>query len=247
MTARRAIHLTLLAILLLPAVAAGHPGGRPGPPPNLAGLPHLIPKEDRKSYHSQVLAIRPEHAGLSAEVLGEQDTIEVVWKDESPRVVVGVYDEARFRLSPKGVEVNERSPTVWQAVERFGRSPMPADADGDAEPRWRVLDSEAGPWRWQDPRIQWRRSGRPAVVGDGDTRTRIRRWSIPLRAGKRELRVEGVLEWIPSAALVRAERSNVSDPLTSALMLIVAMAIGALVGRRVRDRRVRPAAGSSLP
>ncbi len=240
MTARHALGAALAVLLLMPAAAAGHPGARPGPPPNLAGLPHLIPERDRASYHSQVLVVRPQQAGLKAEVLGTQDTIEIVWKGKTPLVVVGRYGEPMFRLTQAGVEVNERSPTVWQAVERFGRSPVPADADGDAAPRWRQLDSGAGPWRWQDPRIQWRRAARPAAVGDGAQRTRIRRWSIPVRIGDREARVEGALDWIPSAAIVRDQRSHVSEPLLSALVLLVAMALGAWLGVLVRNRRIPP-------
>ncbi len=240
MTVRAALAAAVAVLLVMPAAAPAHPGGRPGPPPNLAGLPHLIPKGDRASYHSQVLLVRPRQAGLKAEVLGTQDTIEIVWKGRTPLIVVGRYGEPMFRLTRAGVEANERSPTVWQAVERFGRSPIPADADGDAPPEWRQLDAGAGPWRWQDPRIQWRGAKRPAAVGDGAQRTRIRRWSIPVRIGDREARVEGALDWIPSAAIVRDQRSHVSEPLLSALVLLVALALGAWIGARVRDRRAPP-------
>lgn len=238
MTVRRAIAGALAAGLLLPSTGAGHPGTRPAPPPNLEGLPHLIPKRDRPSYHSQVSAVRPELAELQAEVLGPQDLLEITWKGETPLIVVGRHGEPMFRLTPKGVEVNQRSPTTYEAAERFGRVPAPPAADADAEPQWQLLAPGPGPWRWHDPRIQWRRARRPDSVR-GDERTLIRRWSIPVRAGTRDARVEGVLEWIPSADAIRAERSDASDPLTSGLVLLIAMAVGAWTGRAFRAR-IRP-------
>ena len=170
--------------------------------------------------------------------------IEITWTGDLPLIVIGLYGEAMFRLTDRSVEVNELSPSIWLAVERFGRVTIPPEADAEAEPRWRLLDSGSGPWRWQDPRIQWRRAERPEAVGEGDRRTRIRRWSISLQAGEQQVRVDGVLEWIPSTALLRARRSEVSDPLTSALLLLLAMASGAWVGTQVRGRRARPASAN---
>jgi hypothetical protein len=92
-------------------------------------------------------------------------------------------------------------------------------------------------WRWFDYRIHWRRRERPAVVGDGLRRTTIFRWRIPVRTyDGRSAIIHGVLEWLPDPSEIRTARSDVSNPLRSALILLVAMAGGAGIGVLVRER-----------
>lgn len=180
-------------------------------------------------------AIAPPIPGLEARIVGGQETIEVVWTGSEPLVVDGTEGEPMLRISAGGIEVNERSPSAWSSSERFGRVELPPGVDPDAPPSWRSV-APGGPFSWYEHRAQWMESQRPGAVGDGESAAKIRDWSVPISVGGRDAAIQGALRWVPPAAVIRDERSQVSSPLLSALVLIAAMSLGALVGVRLRPR-----------
>jgi hypothetical protein len=230
--------------LALPAGATAHPA-RPEEPTSPQIRNYLIPEDDRPRYRSRVTAIDPRLPELRARVQGGQDRFELEWRGQAPLLVGDGHGDPMFRMSPIGVEVNRRSPAVWRSVERFGRVPIPKGAKRDLRPEWQILTGP-GVWRWFDYRIQWRRRERPAVVGDGLRRTTILRWRIPVRTyDGRSATIHGVLEWLPDPGEVRGARSDVSNPLLSAFILLAAMAGGGGIGVVVRERRAKVGAGSA--
>ncbi len=214
-------------------LAHGHPSTTPTPPP--ATGPSLIPPDDETQYRSEVTAIDPAIPGLSARILGGQEQIEVSWSGPEPVVIEGAEGEPMLRFGPAVIEVNERSPSAYESSERFGRVEVPPQADPDARPIWRPIAS-VGSFAWYEHRAQWMSAERPAVVGDGDEAVTIRDWTVPVEVGGREAAIEGTLRWVPDPAIVREQGSGDSSPVLSAVVLVAAMALGALVGLRLRPR-----------
>jgi hypothetical protein len=225
----------LSAVTLGAPAAFAHPAKPPPPPAAPAPDVEPIPAEDEDQYVSHVTAVRPRVPGLEARIVGNQDKLEVTWTGDSPLVVDGVEGEPMLRMSSRGIEINERSPSAYLSSDRYAEVSMPGQADADAPPRWRRIE-DPGPISWYEHRAQWMRAERPGVVGDGADGTTVFHWSIPARLGGQELAIRGSLDWLPDPAAIRAERSEVSSPLLSALILAVAMGLGALTGVAIRSR-----------
>lgn len=225
----------LLSLGWLVSGAFGH-SGRPPPPP-ATPPPNVkeIPKDDRAQYRSYVTSISPRVPGLTALIVGRQTKLKITWIGRTPLIVEGTQGEPMVRMSAKGVEINELSPSAYLSAERYGRVPIPADVDPNASPRWRKIESP-GPISWYEHRAQWMKASRPAAVGDGARAVGLFHWQVPARLGTRQIRIRGALDWLPDPAAIREERSEVSSPLLSALILIAALAVGALVGVFVRRR-----------
>lgn len=109
---------------------------------------------------------------------------------ERELVVLGERREPFLRIAGGAVETNLRSPTTYRASNPLGGPPPPPTADAAGVEWKRIGDGTA--WRWFDPRV------RP---GHGTVQTQ--RWSIPMRLGESEFRVDGHLERIVSHGHLR--------------------------------------------
>ena len=221
--------------MLAPSHAYAHPATPP--PPVTDPTPQLekIPAEDEGQYHSYVTAIKPRVPGLRARIIGGQDKLAVTWTGQQPLVVLGVEGEPMLRMSSRGIETNENSPSAYLSAERYARVSVPVTASPRATPSWRLIDTP-GPISWYEHRAQWMEASRPPVVENGSVGLTIFHWKIPARLGKRDIQIQGALDWRPDPGAIRAQRSDVSSPLLSALILAVAMGFGALMGVYVRGR-----------
>jgi len=231
--------LALLSCLVASSTASAHPLPPPARGPAPPELPNLIPEGDRASYRSTVIRVSPALRGLSARIVGGQDLLELTWRGRLRLTVLDRFGDPMFRVDPLGTEVNRASPSAWRATERFGRARVPSDASVGARPRWQRVSDVVGPQtiHWYEHRAHWMRPERPPVVGDGADRRTIRRWVVPVKVEfGGASRIEGRLEWIPARAAIRAARSDVSNPLLSALVLLMAMAVGAGIGVAARER-----------
>lgn len=227
--------LFLSSVVFDAPAALAHPAKPPPPPAAPPPVVDPIPAEDEDQYRSQVSSVRPPVPGLEARIVGNQDKLELTWTGETPLVVEGVEGEPMVRMSARGIELNERSPTAYLSADRYAEVSVPGVVDPDAPPRWRRVESP-GPISWYEHRAQWMNASRPEVVGDGGQGTTIFHWRVPARLGDREVVIRGSLDWLPDPSAIRAERSEVSSPLASAGILAAAMALGALVGVVVRRR-----------
>lgn len=228
-----------IALLLLvfwePPEALAHPGRPPAPPTAPPLQVSEIPEEDVERYRSRVTAIKPLVPGLDARIVDGQEQLEVTWTGRTPLVVYGSQGEPMVRMSDAGIEINDLSPTAYLSSDRYAEVALPGDVDPDAPPRWRLVDSP-GPIAWFEHRAQWMKAERPAPVGDGAEGMTIFHWEVPARLGGREIAIRGVLDWVPDPAAVR-DRVEVGDgALFSGAVLLVALAIGALAGGRLRER-----------
>lgn len=230
----------------VPAAAAAHPALPPPVPSTPPRSVDPIPEEDQDLYQSRVAAVKPRVPGLSAEILGGDEKLQVTWKGEPPLVILGTEGEPMLRLSSAGVELNERSPSVFLAADRYAQVPLPTSVDPSSPPRWRRIDSP-GSISWYEHRAQWMDADRPPVVGDGTEPRPIFHWRVPALLGDQSVTIAGTLDWIPDASAIRSERSDVSSPLLSAAILIAAMALGAGVGVLVRRRREAGRLGLTPP
>ncbi len=215
--------------------AHAHDANPPPPPDKPATDPDPIPEDDAGLYHSRITAIKPPVPGLEARIIGGDERIEMTYTGRVPLVIEGTQGEPMIRLSTAGVEVNTRSPSVYLSSARYAELGVPAEADAAAAPRWQLLDSP-GSFAWYEHRSHWMQSDRPPIVGDGSEPVTIFHWNVQAQLGSQPVTVIGVLDWIPDPDAVRAERSEVKGELLTALILAVAMAIGAGIGVLVRGR-----------
>jgi hydrogenase/urease accessory protein HupE len=219
------------------AAAPGH--AHPATSPQVPSTPppevDPIPSEDEELYHSRVTAIRPAVEGLSAEVLGGDEKLQVTWTGQPPLTILGTEGEPMIRLSSRGIEINERSPSVYLVGDRYAQVPQPATVDPDAAPDWRRVETP-GPFAWYEHRAHWLDDERPGVVGDGTEPKPIFHWKVPMLLGDRPVTVAGDLDWVPDPAAIRAERSGGGDELLYAGTLLAAMVLGAGVGLLYRRR-----------
>ncbi len=235
---RRVVAIALpafAAACLLSPPAAGHPATPPPPPAYPPQEAEEIPEEDEERYRSRVTAIKPPVRGLRARIVGNQEKLEVTWTGEPALVVMGTQGEPMVRMSARGIDINERSPSAYLSAERYARVTLPVAADPRAPPRWRRIESP-GSMSWYDHRAQWMRTERPEIVGEGDRPVTIFHWRVPARLGERRIVIEGALDWVPDPSAIRAERSRASSPLLSAAILSVALAAGWLGGMHLRRR-----------
>ncbi len=236
-----AVLLAFATLDISPAHA--HPAKPPPPPATPPADVDEIPEDDAALYHSRVTATKPEVPGLSAQILGGDERLEVGWTGQPPLVIIGTQGEPMIRLSSAGVEINELSPSVFLSGERYAQVPLPANVDPAAAPRWRRIDS-AGPFSWYEHRAHWLDDERPAIVGDGSEPVTIFHWKVPALLGERPIRLVGALDWVPDPGAIRAERSSSSGELLTAAILLAAMALGAGVGVLYR-RRLEDPSGSA--
>jgi hypothetical protein len=228
--------------LVAPPSALGHPAKPPPPPVYPPREVEEIPAEDEDQYRSYVTAIRPRIPGLKARIIGNQEKLELRWTGRRPLIVEGSQGEPMARMNSNGIFVNELSPTAHLSTERYGRAPLPVNADPSAEPEWRLIETP-GPISWYEHRAQWMEAERPAIVGDGARGVTIFHWKVPARLGGREISIRGALDWVPDPAAIREQQSDVSSPLLSAAFLIMAAGLGWLAGVGVR-RWVAPDAAT---
>jgi hypothetical protein len=208
---RGAAAVALLAFATAATVAHAHGGGG-------------------TDYTSEIRAVVPADAGLSVAVLDRDDRLAL--RDDSGKTVVVVegYDgEPYARLRPDGtVEVNLNSPALYLNEDRFAEVDLPARADGDAAPEWKVVD-RSGRFEWHDHRIHWMGAGRPAAVHDPQRKAKVFDWEVPIRVGDRQGGVTGTLTW--------NGRPDDGFPIAAAAVLVAVVVGGLSLVVVVRRRR----------
>lgn len=187
-------------------------------------------------YTSEIRTVTPAEAGLTVDVLDRDDRL-VLRNDSGKTVVVEGYNgEPYARLGPdRTVEVNLNSPALYLNEDRFAKVDLPARADEDAAPEWKIVD-RSGRFEWHDHRIHWMGDERPAAVRDPQRRTKVFDWKVPIRVGDRPGSVTGTLTWVG--------RPDDSFPLAAAVVL-AAVALGGLALIVVVRRRRRGEDGAA--
>ncbi|GIK76977.1 MAG: hypothetical protein EDQ89_05960 [Acidobacteria bacterium] len=193
------------------ALVAGHADAHQGDP----------------NYRSEVAGIKPPVDGLSAEILNYDSDIVLTSDGDNTIIVEGYEGEPYLRFSPGGaVEANLASPAYYLNSDRYGDAEVPADADPDADPDWKLV-AGTGEFSWHDHRSHYMSTSIPPQVEDEGQRTRIFDYEIPLRVDGRPAAIRGTLYWVGSTGFPVA-------PFIALGLAAIGSAILALVVRRRR-------------
>lgn len=188
------------------------------------------------NFRSVVQQVTPTVPGLSVQVLGYDNQMQLTNRTGRTVVVYGYDSEPYARLLADGtVQVNQRSPALYLNEDRYGTTPVPPSAGPQFAPRW-VTQDRVGRFIWHDHRMHWMAQTVPPKVRDASRRTTIFDYAIPLQVGAARGAIHGTLYWIgsPSGFPVAAIVS---------LVVLVLVAIGAVMVVR-RRRAGGPGAGA---
>jgi MYXO-CTERM domain-containing protein len=189
---------------------------------------------------SELKGIRPEVPGLEMKVLERDRFLRLENKTDGTVVVIGYDDEPYLRLRGDGqVEVNTRSPSKYVNEDRFGKRPVPPQADSSASPRWQGVSSD-GSYQWFDHRIHYMAPGVPEEVKDPAKTTKVFDWTVPLQVSGKPVRAVGTLNWQPD----EDSGSSAAPLIAGGAGLAAIVAAAALLLRR---RRRAPAPATAKP
>lgn len=176
--------------------------------------------------------------GVKAEILNGDDRLLVINSGPETIVVEGYDGEPYARLKPDGtVEVNQRSEATYLNEERFADVPVPASADNDASPVWRVV-GRSGRFEFHDHRMHWMAEGDPPQVRDDrGERQKVFDWNVPVRAeGGPEGQIAGTLWWVGDGG-----GAPVQMFVGLGLFALIGVGLVAVVRRRRGTERAEPA------
>jgi hypothetical protein len=186
------------------------------------------------NYESLVDGVTPPVSGFSVVVLNGDDRLEVVNHGSQTITIDGYNKEPYLLMQPDGtVSVNVRSPAYYLNSTPTATAPIPASADPQAIPRWKVVEHN-GRYQFHDHRIHWMAKGTPQQVKNKSKRTKVVDWRVPLHAGTRDGAIDGSLFW----------RGSAGGPPTGAFVaLALIVLLGGVVVLVVRRRRAGAGAG----
>jgi hypothetical protein len=192
--------------------------------------PTAVAHKGNPNYSSEVRSIESGIRGLEAQVLGNDDRIELRNGSRSVVVVEGYRDEPYLRFLPDGtVQVNRRSPAGYLNEDRFAAVKVPTSARPGAAPRWERV-AQNGRYDWHDHRIHWMSKTPPeAVRKDQSRRIRIFDWKVPLVVEGRPAAIHGTLTWLG--------KDSGGFPIAAVAALVAIALAGPLVVRMAQRRR----------
>jgi hypothetical protein len=196
---------------------------------------------DSRGFRSTVTAVRPSVPGLGLEVLGGDERLRLENRTGKTIAITGYGGEPYLRFDADGrVFVNERSPTRWLNVDRWGRTRVPPSAqDRNATPRW-ILVGRRGAYEWHEHRAQWMRGGTPgSIAAAPDQQHYLFDWKVPATVDGRPLTIVGRLDYVPPGG-------RAIGPVVAALigggsgLLLALLGFVLLRGRRRGDEEPEP-------
>jgi hypothetical protein len=193
-------------------------------------------KEENSNLVSEVRTVRPPVPGMELAVVEGDRFLRLENGGRAAIVVEGYDDEPYLRFQPDGtVQENARSPSKYVNEDRYGRKPVPPQAQSDAAPRWRTVSTD-GTRQWFDHRIHVMTPGTPEEVKDTSKRTKIFDWRVPMTVDGKPVAALGTLTWEPESS----DSGGVSAGLIAGLVVLAA-ALAAGAWLLLRRRRGRPA------
>jgi hypothetical protein len=206
----------ILAVLMLSAGTA---------PAEAHGLP--------STYQTVLYEMSPRVAGLDAHVVATGMKLRLANDTGQVVLVDGYQGEPYARLMPDGtVEVNQHSPATYLNQDPDGDAAVPATADPQAAPTWRVIGHN-GMLTWHDHRMHWMGEGTPPQVHDTARRTKVFDYVIPITVDGKPVAVRGTLFWNGVQPV-----SHIAWVLPVATVAL--LGVGMLALRRRTPRRPRP-------
>jgi hypothetical protein len=161
---------------------------------------HTLGGVDATNYRTDIVSVTASVPGLTIRAIEGGDRLELENQGRHDVIVEGYDGEPYLRVGPRGAFENVRSPARFLNRVRRDAAPPPASADPDAAPRWRAIAS-GRTVRWHDHRAHWMGSTDPPVVArDPDVPHVIQRFTIPLRTSGGDVRVHGLVRWVPGSS-----------------------------------------------
>jgi hypothetical protein len=192
--------------------------------------PPALAHQGNPNYNSKVRSIDPAVRGIEAEILGNDDRVELVNRSGQVVIVDGYRNEPYLRFLPDGtVQRNRRSPATYLNEDRFAQADVPVSARPNAKPQWEKV-AENSRYDWHDHRIHWMSKTPPQVVRkDQSRRVRVFDWKVPMAVAGRPGSIVGTLTWVG--------KDSGGLPLGALITLLVVVVGGAAFVAVVRRRR----------
>jgi hypothetical protein len=174
--------LGLLATLAVAGPASAHVGG----------------EKAGSDFDGRLRSVSPALPGVTVRLLDFGDQLEVVNPTGTELAVPGYSGEPYLRIGTDGVWRNALSPATWLNLDRYGRTPIPADVDIAAAPRWEQVSTQPQ-YVWHDHRTHWMTEGQlpPVVAANPSSAHTVSEWTVPLTYGGTDVVVAGELTWSP--------------------------------------------------
>jgi hypothetical protein len=198
----------------------------------------------RKEEQSSLQQLKPAVPGIQMKVVGGDRFITLTNKTGKTVLIKGYDDEPYLRFLPTGVvQNNTRSPTKYVNDDRYGLTPVPAQADSKAPPVWKPV-SRNGTYQWFDHRTHSMEKGVPAQVKDPGKRTKIFDWTVPMEVGGQPVTAAGTLTWVPASSSSGGSSTGLIVAIVAVVLLAIAVTALLLTRRR---RRPAPAGAPAEP
>jgi hypothetical protein len=151
---------------------------------------------DAAYYRTELTAVTPQPAGVSARVDPGGEWVEVTNRGPAVVVVLGYLGEPYLRLGSGGVDENQVSPSTYLNRSLFADSVPSGDQAAGVAPVWRSTGSGASV-QWHDHRIHWMGQARPPVVDKDPAHPHeIGTWVVHATADGSPFDIHGTLRWI---------------------------------------------------
>jgi hypothetical protein len=149
--------------------------------------------------------------------------------------VIGRDGEPFARVGPRGTYVNERSPLYVDTLRHKGKIARSV-ADSTAPAKWAIVSS-ASSFSWTEPRIRYGPEQPPDDIAGSAKPVKLLGWTLPLRAGDREVDVAGTTQWMPVDEQGLPRKSGGGSIASFSLVMVAGLAIiGLAAGFRLRRR-----------
>ncbi len=205
----------------------------------LAAASTAVAHQGNPNYRSLIGGLTPPVSGVKLQVLNFDDRLALQNTSGKTVVVQGYNGEPYARVLGDGtVQVNQRSPAYFLNNDRNADIKVPASANADAPPQWKLVD-RSGRFEWHDHRIHWMGQGLPPQVKDTAKRTKVFAWQVPVQVGATKGDIAGTLYWVPKPG------GGAPVGAIAALLALVVLGAGAVVV--VRRRRAADASADDVP
>jgi hypothetical protein len=195
----------------------------------LGAAPTATAHQGNPNYRSVIGRVTPAVPGIKLQVLNFDDRLALQNTSGKTIVIQGYNGEPYARVLANGtVEVNQRSPAYYLNTDRTADVKVPASANADAPPQWKLVD-RSGHFEWHDHRVHYMGQGLPPQVKDTAKRTKVFAWQVPLQVGAAKGDIAGTLYWQP--------KPGGGAPVGAIAALLAIVVLGAGVVAIVRRRR----------
>jgi hypothetical protein len=147
------------------------------------------------NFESLVSGVSPSIPGFSVQVLNGDDRLAVENSGRQTVTIDGYNGEPYVRMDPDGtVAVNLKSPAYYLNKDPLNPGTVPAFADADAAPQWKVVE-HTGRYEFHDHRIHFMSASTPSQVKDKSKRTKVFDWKVPVKTASASGSINGQLFW----------------------------------------------------